>query len=440
MIFQQKKFMTTRLLSGNTTVKEYLTQFATALVFSLGNRDFEILTKIAALGLKGIKEKEFVELGEQVFEDHLQETIYPESQELIANHIAKGHKVVIISAATSYQIEPVAKALGIKDVYASEMEIHNGKFTGRVSEMCWGEGKARAARKFAKKKNIDLSKSFFYTDSIEDYPLMKIVGKPVATNPDQKLSQIAFENNWPILRFEEPVEKPLINGFRTGLAIASIYPSAIKGLIKGAMTMSRQEAANTTFSSVGDLGSKMAGLDIAVKGKHNLEEIRPAVFCFNHQSAADFFIVMKLIRHDFTGVAKKELERTPIGPIFKALGAIYIDRSSKSKAIEAMKPAVDALKSGISVAIAPEGTRSGSKALGPFKKGPFHLAMQAGVPIIPIVIKNAYMAMPKGTSMFKPTHIEVVVLDPVDTSLWKLKDINTHIEEVRELYLHELEN
>jgi putative phosphoserine phosphatase/1-acylglycerol-3-phosphate O-acyltransferase len=251
---------------------------------------------------------------------------------------------------------------------------------------------------------------------------------------------MAFENGWPILRFEEPVGKPVVNGFRTAMAAASIYPSTLKGLLKGAMTMSRQEAANTTFSSIGDLGSKMAGLDIAVKGKHNLEEIRPAVFCFNHQSAADFFIVMKLIRHDFTGIAKKELERTPVGPIFKALGAIYVDRSDKTKAIEAMKPAVEALRNGISVAIAPEGTRSGSKELGTFKKGAFHLALQAGVPIIPIVIKNAYMAMPKGTSMFKPTHIEVVVLDPVDTSLWKLKDINKHIEDVRNLYVNELEN
>lgn len=438
--FSAKKFMTTRLFSGKTTAKEYLTQFATALIFASGNRDFEVLTKIAALGVKGIAESAFKELGEQVFEDYLEETIYPESRELIEKHLEKGHKVVIISAATTYQIEPIAKALGIKDIYATEMELRNGKFTGRVSEMCWGQGKARAARKFAKKNNVDLSKSYFYTDSIEDYPLLKIVGKPVATNPDQKLSQVAFENNWPILRFEEPVEKPVVNGFRTAMAAASIYPSAIKGLFKGAITMSRQEAANTTFASIGDLGSKMAGLEIAVKGKHNLEEIRPAVFCFNHQSAADFFIIMKLIRHDFTGIAKKELERTPVGPIFKALGAIYVDRSNKAKAIEAMQPAVEALKSGVSVAIAPEGTRSGSKALGPFKKGAFHLAIQAGVPIIPIVIKNAYMAMPKGTSMFKPTHIEVVVLDPVDTSLWKLRTINKHIEDVRNLYLNELEN
>ena len=438
--FSAKKFMTTRLFSGKTTVKEYLTQFMTALAFSVGNRDFEILTKIAALGVKGISEKAFVELGQTVFEDFLATTIYPESRKLIAKHLEKGHKVVIISAATSYQIMPIANELGITDVYATKMELRNGKFTGRVAEMCWGEGKARAARKHAKDHTIDLAKSYFYSDSFEDYPLFKIVGNPIATNPDNALSQVAFENDWPILRFDEPTTKPVINGLRTGLAIASIYPSAFKGALRGLVTMSKQEAANTTFKSIGDLGTKLAGLDISVKGKHNLTDFRPAVFCFNHQSAADFFIVMKLVRNNVTGVAKKELERSPIGPIFSALGAIYIDRSNKEKAIEGMLPAVEALQNGISVAIAPEGTRSGTPELGPFKKGAFHLAMQAGVPIIPIVIKNAYKAMPKGTKALRPTHIEVVALDPVDTSLWKTKNIDKHISDVRQLYLDELNN
>ncbi|MFC7357517.1 HAD-IB family hydrolase [Jejudonia soesokkakensis] len=437
--FSAKKFMSTRLFSGKTTIKEYLTQFATALVFSSGNRDFEILTRIAALGVKGIPESAFVALGETVFSDYLATTIYPESRELIAKHLEKGHRVVIISAATSYQIEPIAKELGIEDVYCTRMELRNGKFTGRVKEMCWGEGKARAARMFAKENDIDLSKSYFYSDSIEDYPLFELVGRPVATNPDQKLSQLAFENNWPILRFEEPVDKPVVNGFRTGLAIASIYPAAMKGLIKGAITMSRREAANTTFRSIGKLGTKVAGLEVAVKGKHNLEEIRPAVFIFNHQSAADFFILMNIIHDDITGVAKKELERTPVGPIFTALGAIYVDRSSKEKAIAALEPAVDALRKGTSIVIAPEGTRSGSKKLGPFKKGAFHMAMQAGVPIIPVVIKNAYMAIGNSSAILKPTHIEVVVLDPVDTTLWKRKNLDAHIEDVRNLYLEQLE-
>ncbi|BFP40046.1 hypothetical protein FGF1_08910 [Flavobacteriaceae bacterium GF1] len=436
--FSAKRFMRTRLFSGETTAKEYITQFMTALVFSFGNRDFEVLTKIAALGVKGIPEKVFADLGQEVFEEYLLPTIYPESRELIKKHFEKGHRVVIISAATPYQTNPVAKELGISDVYCTQMELQNGKFTGRIAEMRWGEGKARAARIFARENNIDLSKSYFYSDSFDDYPLFKIVGKPVATNPDNALSQVAFENDWPILRFKETTEKPVVNGLRTGLAAASIYPSAVRGAVKGLVTLSRQEAANTTFSSIGDFGTRLAGLQISVRGKRNLTDFRPAVFCFNHQSAADFFIIMKLLRRDFTGVAKKELERTPIGPIFKALGAIYIDRSNKAKAIEAMKPAVEALKNGVSVAIAPEGTRSGTAELGPFKKGAFHLAMQAGVPIVPIVIKNAYQAVKKGSMMLRPTHIEVVVLDPVETALWKRKNLNQYIEEVRELFVAEL--
>jgi putative phosphoserine phosphatase/1-acylglycerol-3-phosphate O-acyltransferase len=131
---------------------------------------------------------------------------------------------------------------------------------------------------------------------------------------------------------------------------------------------------------------------------------------------------------------------TPFGPIFKAMGAIFIDRTDKKKALESMKNASEILKKGTSVAIAPEGTRSGSKTLGKFKKGAFHLAIKGGVPIVPIVIKNAYMAMPKGSKIFKPTHIEVVVLDPVDTSEWKPKNIDSYVEEVRNLFLKELEN
>ena len=438
--FSAKQFLKSRLLSGKSTAKELLSQLATVLVYASGNRDFEMLTKISASGVKGIKEKQFIDLGKEVYQEHLANTIYPEATALIASHIKRGHQVVIISAATRYQITPIANELGIKDIFCTEMEVKKGKFTGVISEMCWSEGKARAGRTFAKSNDIDLSKSFFYTDSIDDYPLLEIVGKPIATNPDSKLSQLAFENDWKILRFKENKRKPLVNGLRTGLAAASIYPSALKGLIKGSLSLSRQEGANTTIASIGDLGTKFAGLDIAVKGKHNLEDHRPAIFCFNHQSSADFFILLKILRKDIAGIAKKELEYTPLGPIFKAMGAIFIDRSNKSKAIAAMKPAIEALKNGTSIVIAPEGTRSGSKTLGKFKKGAFHLAIKGGVPIVPIVIKNAYMAMPKGSKIFNPTHIEVVVLDPVDTSEWKPKNIDLYIEEVRNLFLKELEN
>ena len=166
---------------------------------------------------------------------------------------------------------------------------------------------------------------------------------------------------------------------------------------------------------------------------------RPAVFCFTHQSSADFFIVSKLLRKNVRAIAKKELQNSPLGPLLKAMGVIFIDRSNKEKAIEAMQPTVDALKSGMSIAIAPEGTRSKDRTLGNFKKGAFHLAMQAGVPIVPIVIKNAHDAMPKGSAFLQPSHIEVIVLAPVDVSHWKIKNLDRHIKEVRALFLKALD-
>lgn len=438
--FSVKKFVQNRLLSGKTTSKEVIAQLAALLFYAAGNRDFETLTKLSSSGVKGVKEKDFKKLGKAVFQDYLSAAIYPEAKALIKSHLEKGHRVVIISAATKYQIKPIAKELGIKDIFCTELEVKNGKFTGQIKQVCWQEGKAQAGRKFAKENHINLSKSFFYTDSYDDLPLLDIVGRPIATNPDNRLSQFAFENNWKILRFKENRKAPIVNGVRTGLAAASIYPSVLKGVATGLVNLSRQEFANATIASMGDLGTKLAGLDINVKGKQNLSDFRPAIFVFNHQSAADFFIIVKLLRKDITGVAKKELESTPFGPVFKALGAIFIDRSDRKKALKALKPAVNVLKSGTSIAIAPEGTRSGSKELGPFKKGAFHLAMKGGVPIIPIVIKNAYMAMPKGANFFKPTHIEVVVLNPIDTSEWKPKHVDTYVEQVRNLYVKELAN
>jgi len=204
------------------------------------------------------------------------------------------------------------------------------------------------------------------------------------------------------------------------------------------LTGSQRKGINTTIQSMGEYGCRLAGLNVVMKGKENLKNHRPAVFCFNHQSNADFFILSKILKRDCTAIAKKELASTPFGPLLKALGAVFIDRSSKEKALKAFKPAIEALNNGISVAIAPEGTRSRTRQLGEFKKGPFHLAIQAKVPIVPIVIKNAHDAMPKGSGLLHPTNIEVVVLDAVDTSNWKVENIATYIQEVRSLFLEEL--
>ena len=105
------------------------------------------------------------------------------------------------------------------------------------------------------------------------------------------------------------------------------------------------------------------------------------MFIFNHQSAIDVLILCKLLHRDFVGISKQEVRSNPIfGPFFALAGTVFIDRSDRTKAIEALKPAVEALREGLSIAIAPEGTRSSTGRLGRFKKGAFHIAMAARRP------------------------------------------------------------
>jgi len=96
-------------------------------------------------------------------------------------------------------------------------------------------------------------------------------------------------------------------------------------------------------------------------------------------------------------------------------------------------------KEGRCVCIAPEGTRSTSTNLGRFKKGGFHLAMQAGVPVVPIVIHNAIDVAPRGQYVFKPATVKVTVLPAVDTSDWSAQTINEHVHQVRDMFLQELD-
>jgi putative phosphoserine phosphatase/1-acylglycerol-3-phosphate O-acyltransferase len=103
-----------------------------------------------------------------------------------------------------------------------------------------------------------------------------------------------------------------------------------------------------------------------------------------------------------------------------------------------MEPAVEALKQGRSIAIAPEGTRSRTPRLGRFKKGAFHLALQAGVPIVPIVFKNTLDVLPRGAIVLRPANVEAVVLPPIDTSGWTRDTIDAEIEAVRKQFLEVL--
>ena len=194
------------------------------------------------------------------------------------------------------------------------------------------------------------------------------------------------------------------------------------------------------MSLFADVSSALVGLNLNVRGERYLWEQRPAVFMFNHQSKADVIIIAKLLRRDIAGVGKKEIRNYPLlGKIMELSGTVLIDRQNTNNAIEAMKPLVDVIRvERKSVVIAPEGTRSVSPKLAPLKKGAFHLAMQAGVPVVPIVIHNAIDLAPKGDLVYRPCTVEVEVLPPIDTSNWKRQTMRQHVEMVHGRFLEAL--
>jgi putative phosphoserine phosphatase/1-acylglycerol-3-phosphate O-acyltransferase len=438
--FSAKNFVKSRLLSGKFTAKELISQFYGVLAYAKDNKNFASMAAISAKGIDGLAEQVFLEVGEEVYSKDLAKAIFAESRALVAAHISMGHTVTIVSAATPYQVNPIARDLGIDIVMCTRLEVKNGKFTGKIIEpACWGEGKAEAGRAIAQQYQLDLRKTYFYTDSAEDMPLLEIVGKPRPINPDMTLSAYAFQNDWPVMRFGDATNSKIANMVRTGLTLGVFMPALAKGISKMATQFSWNEGVETMMNTIGDLGTSIAGIKISVKGESHLWTHRPAVFILNHQSNADFLIAIKLIKKDARGVAKKELQKIPVvGQILEAAGTIFLDRTDKEKSINALKPAVESLKNGISVVIFPEGTRSYDYTLGRFKKGAFHLALEAKVPIVPIVLKNAHDVMPRGKGVFNPALVEVIVLEPVLTHDWTKENMDVKIADIRNNYLQVL--
>lgn len=174
-------------------------------------------------------------------------------------------------------------------------------------------------------------------------------------------------------------------------------------------------------------------------GEEHLWSHRPAVFVFNHQSSLDVLIIGNLARRDVTGVAKAEAAGDPRFAVFGALaGVAYVDRADTTQAVTALDEVTKRLRQGISIAVTPEGTRSATATLGRFKKGAFHMAMQAGVPIVPVVIRNAGELMWRGSLVVRPGTVDVAVLPPVETAGWRREDVDQHVEDIRRQFLDTL--
>jgi putative phosphoserine phosphatase/1-acylglycerol-3-phosphate O-acyltransferase len=138
-------------------------------------------------------------------------------------------------------------------------------------------------------------------------------------------------------------------------------------------------------------------------------------------------------------VGKKELENDPImGTLGKVLDSVFIDRDNAAAAVESLHQVEERARQGLSIMIAPEGTRLDTTSVGPFKKGPFRMAMAVGIPIVPIVIRNAEIIAARNSTTMNPGTVDVAVFPPISVTDWTVETLGDRIAEVRQLYVDTL--
>jgi lysophosphatidate acyltransferase len=172
---------------------------------------------------------------------------------------------------------------------------------------------------------------------------------------------------------------------------------------------------------------KIAGIRIRVKDAHNLTDSQPCIYMINHQSGLDLFTLGYVAPPRTTVIAKKELQWAPvIGLFFTAAGVIFLDRKDRRGAIHQLGKAAQVIrKRQVSVGIAPEGTRNqkGNGIL-EFKKGPFHLAIQAQVPIVPFICSPLYPLGSFAERRLQPGQLEIQALAPIQTEGLSAVDVD----------------
>ena len=398
-----------------------------------GGRRYTGVYRSLIRSLAGIDEAFLRELGESGFERSMQASLYREARQIVRRHQELGHSVVILTAATEYQAAPVARALKADALYCTRLKVADGRMTGEVrGGLCHGEGKVIAARRYLRKRGARAADAWFYSDSRDDLPLLKKVGHPVATNPSPALREYALEKQWPVLEFCSRGKPNLEGVLRTALTANTVVTTAAAGAASLLMSRSSSEAVNRMTSWLGDVGVALAGLDFEIAGLEYLENVRPAIFTFNHQSYLDSLVMAHLVRHDFVAFCKQEVARNRfLGPLLRAHGTIFVDREETDQSL-CLRQAREALRKGKSLVIAPEGTRSATGELLEFKHGAFYIARRMKVPIVPVVLHNVSDALPKGRLLVRPATVQVTVMAPV----WpeEIRSLKQAGEALRERY------
>ena len=406
-------FFTDRLRHREVPLGTFVRTFVAAVDGTLGGEATRAAIEgYAAMG--GQTEDTIRDLGERLFVQKIARTVRPQARELVRAHQARGHTVVVASAASVYQIAPVARDLGIEHLVCTQLEVVDGVLTGEIrGKLLWGPEKATGMRGFARAHKVRLADSFAYGNGDEDVAFLAGVGNPVALNPYTGLRKAAARFGWPVLDLRDPPGFSVTDLARTVVALGGLNAGASAGLVYGLVRGDRREGTRLGVSLACEAALRLGGIERRIVGLENLPT-GPAVYVANHQSALDPIAVASILPGDFTVVAKKEARFDPralLGSVL--LDPAYIDRSDSASARATLAETAERIRGGTSLLIFPEGTRSASQVLGRFRKGAFHLAIQAGVPVVPVVLRNTGELLPRHGRVMHPGVLDMAVLEPV---------------------------
>ena len=189
-------------------------------------------------------------------------------------------------------------------------------------------------------------------------------------------------------------------------------------------------------SAIGHATLRTAGIRLNIKAASNAFK-RAAVYIINHSSTLDMLIIIALGLPRVRFVIKHEFQYNPIFLLIGRLtGQVFIRRQRSEEAILKLKKTQNKiLKNELSILMAPEGSRKHEGVIGPFKKGPFYMAMDLGYPIVPIYLEGVRELSEGSSLVTKPGTVNAFIHTPIDTSKWSNENLNEYVEEIRQMYL-----
>ncbi|QEY17081.1 HAD family hydrolase [Cellvibrio sp. KY-GH-1] len=172
--------------------------------YKAGTLDIRAYLQFSLAPLARHSQEELQALHNEFMAKHIEPLMQAKAEALLRKHREQGDHLLIITATNGFVTRPIAKRLGVADILATDPEQIDGRFTGNfVGTPCFQAGKITYLQEWLKSNQHSLTGSYFYSDSINDLPLLEQVDNPVAVDPDERLTNIARERNWPILSLRD---------------------------------------------------------------------------------------------------------------------------------------------------------------------------------------------------------------------------------------------